>query len=301
MTAMTKGIFFACLAALLYAINAPFSKILLEHMSPTITAGLLYIGAGLGMGIVALLRKRKREDIEKEAFSKSDIIPIIMMIALDIAAPVLLLFGLNETTASNASLLNNFEIVATALIALVFFGEKISSRLWVGIIFVTASCTLLSFDGLQNFNLSIGSLFILLASVCWGLENNCTRKLSSKDPLKIVLLKGIFSGLGSLIIGLSIGEKLSRVEYILGALLVGFVAYGLSIFFYVHAQRLVGAARTSAYYAIAPFLGAALSLAIFNDALHYTYFVAFILMIIGGVLCAKDEPIFKKKKINSKG
>ena len=117
-----------------------------------------------------------------------------------------------------------------------------------------------------------------------GFENNCTRKLSSKDPLQIVLLKGIFSGLGSIIIGLCIGERLTVLWSIIPVLLVGFIAYGLSIYFYVYAQRLLGAARTSAYYAISPFIAAILSLIIFKQIPTVTYFIALIFMVIGAWL-----------------
>jgi drug/metabolite transporter (DMT)-like permease len=218
------------------------------------------------------------------------------MIVLDIAAPIFLLIGLSYTSAANASLLNNFQIVATALIALVVFKERISPRLWVGIVFVAVSCALLSIEDISSLKFSLGSLFIILACVCWGVENNCTRKLSEKDPLEIVLLKGIFSGLGSVIIGLCIGERISTLWSVLAVLAVGCVAYGLSIFFYVYAQRLLGAARTSAYYAIAPFIGTLLSLIIFRDIPQYTYFVALGIMVIGAWLCSSDEPIFKKRK-----
>ena len=290
------GIFLAVLAAALYAVNSPFSKLLLEYMPSTLMAGFLYIGAGVGMGVIALIRKVRKTDAAEEKITKADIPYTIAMIVLDIAAPIFLLLGLSFTTAANASLLNNFEIVATALIALAVFGEKISTRLWVGILFVTASCALLSFEDITSLDFSLGSLFILLASVCWGVENNCTRKLSSKDPLQIVLLKGIFSGLGSVCIGLCIGERITVVWSIFAVLAVGFVAYGLSIFFYVYAQRLLGAARTSAYYAVAPFIGTLLSLVIFRDVPPITYFIALVLMLIGAWLCAEDEPIFKKKQ-----
>lgn len=290
------GIFLAVLAAALYAVNSPFSKLLLEYMPSTLMAGFLYIGAGVGMGVIALIRKVRKTDAAEEKITKADLPYTIAMIVLDIAAPIFLLLGLSFTTAANASLLNNFEIVATALIALAVFGEKISPRLWVGILFVTASCALLSFEDLTSLDFSLGSLFILLASVCWGVENNCTRKLSSKDPLQIVLLKGIFSGLGSVCIGLCIGERITVMWSIFAVLAVGFVAYGLSIFFYVYAQRLLGAARTSAYYAVAPFIGTLLSLVIFRDVPPVTYFIALVLMLIGAWLCAEDEPIFKKKQ-----
>lgn len=292
----SKGIFLAILAAALYALNSPFSKLLLEYLPPTLMAGFLYLGAGLGMGVIAIIRKSSKEKQSENRLEKAELPFVIAMIILDICAPICLLIGLNTTTAANASLLNNFEIVATAIIALMIFKEKISPRLWGGILFVTLSCAVLSFEDLSSLKFSFGSLFILLACVCWGFENNCTRKISSKDPMQIVLLKGVFSGLGSVIIGFSIGERVTEIWSVFAVLLVGFVAYGLSIFFYVYAQRMLGAARTSAYYAIAPFIGTLLSLIIFKSCPHYTYFIALGLMIIGAFLCAKDEPLFKKRK-----
>ena len=184
------------MAAALYAINAPFSKLLLQHIPATLMAGLLYIGAGAGMALVALFRRISGEKAEKRGFSLAEMPFVIGMIVLDIAAPVCLMTGLKYTAAANASLLNNFEIVATAIIALAVFKESINLRLWLGIVFVTASCTLLSFEDMSSFRFSGGSLLVLLAATCWGFENNCTRKLSYGDPLKIVLLKGIFSGSG---------------------------------------------------------------------------------------------------------
>ncbi len=290
------GILLAILAAALYAINSPFSKLLLDHMPSTLMAGFLYLGAGLSMGIIALLRKIKKPVRQEQRITKSDLPYTLAMILLDIAAPIFLLLGLSYTTAANASLLNNFEIVATALIALAIFKEKISPRLGFGIVFVTLSCALLSLEDVTSLRFSAGSLFILLACVCWGVENNCTRRLSEKDPLEVVLLKGIFSGLGSIIIGLCLGERVKTLWSVLAVLAVGCVAYGMSIFFYVYAQRLLGAARTSAYYAIAPFIGTLLSLVIFRDMPHYTYFIALGLMVIGAWLCASDTPVFKKKQ-----
>ena len=295
---LSTGIFLAILAAALYAVNSPFSKLLLDYMPSTLVAGFLYVGAGLGMGIIAIIRKRKNSVTVEENITKAELPHTIAMIVLDIAAPIFLLIGLDNTTAANTSLLNNFEIVATAIIALMIFKEKISKRLWAGIFFVVLSCALLSFEDISSLKFSAGSLFVLLAAVCWGFENNCTRKLSSKDPLQIVLLKGIFSGLGSIIIGLCIGESLTSLWSVFAVLGVGFVAYGLSIFFYVYAQRILGAARTSAYYAVAPFIGTLLSLVIFREIPKVTYFVSLVAMAVGAWLCSKDEPIFigKRKK-----
>ncbi len=295
----TGGIFLAILAAALYAINSPFSKILLDYMPPTLMAGVLYLGAGAGMLGIALLRRARGTPRTEAPLTRAELPYTLAMIVLDIAAPILLLMGLNATTAANASLLNNFEIVATALIALAIFRERISPRLWAGILFVTLSCAFLTVEDLGSLQFSFGSLFVLLACVCWGVENNCTRKLSGKDPLEIVLVKGTCSGLGSVIIGLVLGERFGAWWSIIAVLLVGFVAYGLSIFFYVRAQRTLGAARTSAYYAVAPFIGTFLSLLVFRELPRYTYFIALALMLVGAFLCASDEPLFKRKIKNT--
>ena len=212
---MKHGIFLAVLAAGLYALSSPFSKLLLPFMPSTLMAGFLYLGDGLGM-------------------------------------------------------------------------EAISARLWLGILFVTASCALLSFEDISSLQFNLGSLFVLLACILWGVENNCTRKLSSKDSLEIVMVKGIFSGLGSVMIGLVCGERVHHLWAIPLVLLLGFVAYGLSIYYYVYAQRLLGAARTSAYYAVAPFIGAFLSLIIFREVPGVLFLAALALMAVGAWLSSGD-------------
>lgn len=293
---MRKGTLLAVLAAALYALSAPFSKILLSYVPSALMAGLLYLGAGIGGLCVAAFRALSRREKVEIPLSGRELPYVLAMILLDVAAPILLLFGLSATTAANAALLNNFEIVATSLIALFVFKEAISKRLWAGILFVTASCMVLSFEDVTGLQFSYGSLLILLAAVCWGFENNCTRKLSAKDPMQIVLLKGIFSGIASTAIGLLIGERAANVWSVFAVLAVGLFAYGLSIFCYVHAQRLLGAARTSAYYAIAPFIGALLSLIILREVPPATYYAALVLMAFGAWLCSQDKPLKAPKR-----
>lgn len=196
--------------------------------------------------------------------------------------------GLTATTAANAALLNNFEIVATAVTAMVVFREAISRRLWLAIGLVTASSLLLSFEDMSSLSFSKGSILVLLACVCWGFENNCTRMLSSKEPLEIVVIKGFGSGLGSLAIALALGERLPGARLCLCALVLGFVAYGLSITCYIRAQRYLGAAKTSTYYAAAPFVGAGLSMVIFREAPNPTYLAALTIMLAGTYFAATD-------------
>lgn len=285
----TKPILFAVLAAALYALNSPFSKLLLTGLSPTMLAALLYLGAGLGMLAVGFLQKRAGTAGKEKPLTKNELPYTVGMVVLDIMAPISLMSGLMMTTAANASLLNNFEIVATSLIALFLFREKISKRLWLGIAFVTVASILLSVEDYSSFSFSAGSFFVLLACVFWGFENNCTRKLSSKNPLEIVVIKGFGSGTGSLVIAAALGEFCANLPYMLLALLLGFFTYGLSILFYIYAQRYLGAAKTSAYYAVSPFMGAVLSLAIFRQIPSISFLTALFVMALGTYFVSTDH------------
>lgn len=282
-------IFSAILAAAFYALNAPLSKWLLAEVPPTMMAALLYLGAGGGMALVRAGQRAVGRIPREAPLARDDLPYTVGMVVLDIAAPIFLMIGLTRTTAANVSLLNNFEIVATALIALGLFGERISRRLWAAIVFVTVSSILLSVEDSSSFSFSLGSVFVLLACTCWGLENNCTRSIADKDPLQIVVVKGFGSGAGSLVIALMLGERLPAPGYALGALALGFVAYGLSIRFYIYAQRGLGAAKTSAYYALAPFLGAGLSLVLFRQRPQPYFWAALLLMAVGTWLASTDQ------------
>ncbi len=284
-----KAIVYAFLAAVFYAVNVPVSKVLLRSVGPTMMAALLYLGAGIGIGLLSLANKKDRAVSER--LSKKDMPYVLGMIILDTAAPIFLMLGISLGTSANASLLGNFEIVATTVIALFVFKEAVSKRLWAAIALITLSSALLSLEGTESFSFSYGSLFVLAAAGCWGFENNCTRKISSKSTYEIVVLKGIFSGLGSLIIALLKGEAVPGAGHIALAMLLGFVAYGLSIFLYVRAQSVLGAAKTSAYYAAAPFVGAFLSFVFLKEKLSWTYAAALAVMIAGSVLVVVDTLI----------
>ena len=280
------AICWAVLAAALYALSAPISKLLLEQVTPCMMAALLYLGAGGGMALLGLFRRFSGRPGREAHLGRKDLPYTLAMIGLDIAAPIFLILGLKYTTAANASLLNNFEIVATSLIALLVFREKVGRRLWLAIGLITLSSMILSFEDRSSLRFSGGSLLVLLACVCWGFENNCTRMLSGSDPLEIVVIKGFGSGTGAAVVAFVMGERVPALP-LLGAVLgLGFVAYGLSIFCYVYAQRKLGAARTSAWYAVAPFIGAALSLLIFRQLPGPAFLLALALMVVGAWLAA---------------
>lgn len=281
-----KAIMFAFLAAVFYAINVPISKVLLQHVGPTTMAALLYLGAGIGIGMMSLFNKKDRE--KAESLTKAELPYIVGMIVLDIAAPIFLMLGISYGSSANASLLGNFEIVATTVIALILFKEAVTKRLWVAIGLITLSSILLSFEGTDSFHFSYGSLLVIMATVCWGLENNCTRELSSKSTYQIVMLKGLCSGLGALVISLIKKESFPGFGYIAIALALGFVAYGLSIFMYVRTQNVLGAAKTSAYYAVNPLIGALLAFVFLSESLSWMYVIALIVMVIGSALVVVD-------------
>ena len=284
-----KAIMFAFLAAVFYAINVPISKVLLQHVGPTTMAALLYLGAGIGIGMMSLFNKKDRE--KAESLTKVDLPYIVGMIVLDIAAPIFLMLGISYGSSANASLLGNFEIVATTVIALILFKEAVTKRLWLAIGLITLSSILLSFEGTDSFHFSYGSLLVIIATVCWGLENNCTRELSSKSTYQIVMLKGLCSGLGAMVIALIKRESFPGIGYIAIALALGFVAYGLSIFMYVRAQNVLGAAKTSAYYAVNPLIGALLAFVFLSESLSLMYVIALIVMVVGSALVVVDTLI----------
>lgn len=289
---------YAFLAAVFYAINIPCSKLLLTKIPAASMAGFLYLGAGIGIGIIYLFQIKNKD--KSKSLSKSDLPYTIAMIILDIAAPILLMQGVKTGSSSSASLLGNFEIVATTIIALVIFKERVSFRLWISIILITLASIILSFENISSlqqglFNFSTGSLFVLGATLCWGLENNCTRRLSEKSTYQIVTVKGLASGSGALIVAALLGDfnsaNINRIfdsRYIPLVLLLGFVAYGLSIFTYIRAQKFLGAAKTSAFYAVNPFVGALLYFILLGEKLSAQYFIALTIMIAGIVFLIFD-------------
>lgn len=285
-----KAICYAIAAAVFYALNVPCSKHLLGLVAPTYMAAFLYLGAGIGVGIMYFTRQRHRKSEEpSECLAKKDLPYAVGMVLLDIIAPILLMTGIKLGTSANASLLGNFEIVATTVLALLLFKEKISGKLWAAIWLITLSSIILSFGGKDSLSFSVGSLFVLGATACWGLENNCTRSISDKNTYQIVIIKGFGSGIGSLCVALLLRENPPELKNLPPVLLLGFIAYGLSIFTYIRAQKTLGAAKTSAYYAVAPFIGAFLSFVILKESLTSTYIVALVVMIAGTMLVVSEN------------
>lgn len=283
------SVVYAILAALLFGINAPFSKLLLNQIHPLFLAALLYLGAGMGMTGLTILNKKRRIASKEARITKKEMPAVVMMILLDIAAPIFLLLGINLTNSSTAALLGNFEIAATSMIAMIFFKEAIGRRMWMAIVFISLASVLLTITDATTINLSVGAVFVMLSCVCWGFENNCTRNLSIKDPVQVVIIKGFGSGFGALLIAFVWGNLSGSILYLLLAMTLGFVAYGLSIFFYVKAQRGLGAARTSAYYAAAPFMGVLISWLVLKEPITGSFLMALAIMMVGTWLALSED------------
>lgn len=273
--------FCAIAAAGLYAASTPVSKVCLEHVGPTTVAGLLYIGAGVGMLAIVLLRKGIKTSTNEKPLTRRELPYIAAMIILDIAAPICLMYGLKTSAASSVSLLGNFEIVATSIISFAVFKEIIPKKLWYAVFLITAASMLLSVNNTNDLSFSNGSFFIILACIFWGFENNCTQKMSLKDPMQTVVIKGIFSGAGAIIVASLLGENTPPLKYIAGILCVGFLSYGFGIYLYIYAQRKLGAAKTSACYAVAPFIGVAASVVFLREEITFVLLAATAIMIVG--------------------
>ncbi len=280
---------YAILAAALYAINIPFSKLFLQKVEPAMMASLLYLGAGIGLFLYGKSRDIRRGEADRNRLTRKEMPYVIAMVLLDVVAPILLMLGIQRTTSANASLLNNFEIVATSLIALGIFREIITRRLWVAIGLVTVASILLSYEGQGSFVFNEGSLLVLGAALCWGFENNCTKMLSAHSTTQIVTIKGIFSGMGSFLVAMILRESLPTPVWIGLVLLLGFVSYGLSINFYIKAQKDLGAAKTSAFYSIAPFLGVGFSMLLLGERPGIRFYSALAVMSIATWMMIKDS------------
>lgn len=274
------GVSLALLSAVLFGASTPFAKILLGSVDPWMMAALLYLGAGMGLGVVHLSRAALRLPAVDAPLRRSDM-PWLALIILTggVLGPLLLMFGLFHTQAAGASLLLNLEGLATMGIAWIVFRENVDRRLLLGAFAILAGAVLVSWQGAASFQW--GSLLIAGACVCWGTDNNLTRKLSSADPVQIAMLKGLVAGAVNLILALVNGAQLPSAGTLLAVGVVGFFGYGLSLALFVLGLRHLGAARTGAYFSLAPFVGAALSIFMLGDPVTLNLLIAGILMGIG--------------------
>lgn len=277
---MRNGILLALSSAVLFGASTPLAKLMLGTVDPWMMAGLLYLGAGLGLAAINMSRNVLGIPAIEAPLRRPDM-PWLAAVILagGVLGPLFLMFGLARTGAASASLLLNLEGLATMCIAWMVFRENVDRRLLFGAFVILTGAALLSWQG--KASLDLGAALIALACICWGIDNNLTRKLSSADPLQIAMLKGLVAGAVNTLLALSQGASLPAGEIILAASVVGFFSYGISLAFYVLALRHLGTARTGAYFSLAPFVGALLALPLLGEALTLRLAFAGGMMAIG--------------------
>lgn len=271
-----RGIRLALLAAVLFGATIPLAKALLVGLRPQVLAGLLYLGSGAGLALLWYMRRRRSGIPAGEAPLTRHDVPALVgaIVSGGVLAPVLLMGGLAQTASATASLLLNLEGVFTAVIAWTVFRENVDRRILLGMVAIVAGGILLAWPGHVATSSAIGPLLIAAACLCWAVDNNVTQKISAADPVQIAGLKGLAAGSVNLAIGLSLGGVVATGTLLASALLLGFAGYGLSFVSYVLALRDLGTARTGAYFALAPFVGAVGGLLLFHEAVTARFLAA---------------------------
>lgn len=255
----------ALLAAVLFGGSTPLAKLLVGDVDPWILAGILYFGSGIGLSCILIIRYLKTKTFP-DIPNKKDLVWLMGATVFGgIFGPVLLMKGLSLTSASTSSLLLNVEGVLTSGLAWVLFKEHYDRRIVVGMAAIIIGSIILSWSSNGSFVLTTGSLFVIGACLCWAIDNNLTRNVSANDAVLITTIKSAVAGTTNLILALVLGLKFpTLLNVTLGALL-GFFGYGLSIVFFVLSLRAIGTSRTGAYFSAAPFVGAILSVILFQN------------------------------------
>lgn len=273
------GVPFALASAALFGAVPLLSKLLLEAVSPLMLAGLLYLGAGLGLAAYRLLWNPGSN--HEAPLTRADFPWLVLAIGTGgVAAPVLLMFGLALNAASSSALLLNVEGLATMAIAWLVYHENVDRRLLFGAFAILTGAVLLSWEG-QGVALNPGALLVVAACVAWGIDNNFTRKISAADPVVIAMLKGLVAGTVNVVLALLAGAAFPPPAIIAAAAAVGLLGVGVSLVMFIRALRHLGTARTGAYYSLAPFIGATMAIVVLGEPLTVTLLLAGLLMAIG--------------------
>lgn len=271
----------ALVSAALFGVSTPIAKLLGDGVNAWLLAGLLYLGSGIGLAVWRAARTTAGAAPQETQLACADA-PWMAAIVFfgGVAAPLLLMFGLKTTAGSTASLLLNLEGLATMMIAWFVYRESVDRRLLLGAAAILAGSIVLSWD-FSAVALSGGAALIAAACLCWGIDNNLTRRLSAADPVQIAKIKGLAAGVTNTALGLWIAADVPPLGTVITIGLLGLVAYGVSLVLFVHALRALGAARTGAYFSTAPFAGALLALPLLGEPLTFTLLAAAVLMGLG--------------------
>lgn len=283
---------FIIISASLFGISLPLAKLLVNDIPPVALAGLLYLGAFAGLSLYSVVRKKRATDPDKKAapLERKDL-PWLAgaVITGGILGPISMMVGLTFVSGFSASLLLNFEGLATAMIAILIFRENAGKRMWLALACMTVAGIFLTWDPNKGEFSLIGPLLLIFAMVCWGIDNNLTCNISDKDPIQIGKIKGLVAGTISISLALTLGMAISLDLSIVFALLLGSFSFGVSLVFFIKALKGLGSLRTGALFSLAPFVGAIISIIILREWIGWVMFPATGLMIIGAWLIASER------------
>ena len=287
---------FALAAAALFGASTPLAKLLLGDLPPLALAGLLYLGSGMGLFLVRVLRRLFRTAAQGESTEASpggrDYIWLAgAVISGGVVAPVLLMWGLSGSGASEASLLLNLEGVVTMLVAALLFREAVGARVWVAAALMLVAGLVLSWQPQADAKLSLHAIAIIGACFCWALDNNLTRRISANDPVVLAMIKGLVAGSCNLALAFALGLHLSATAALAGALVVGFLGYGISLVLFILAMRHLGSARAAAHFSTAPFIGAAIAIFALGEPFTASFAVALALMVAATWLVLTEQHV----------
>lgn len=277
-------------AALLFGASTPLAKLLLGGTSPLLLAGLLYLGSGVGLGVLLLIRRfRNPATFDEMRIPRRELLWLLGAILFGgVLGPALLMWGLTLTDGATASLLLNVEGVLTAVLAWIVFRENADRQIVLGMVAIVAGGVLLSWEP-GGGALSVGALLIVAACLCWAIDNNLTRKVSTNDAMLVAGIKGLLAGAFNTGLALAMGASLPAWPALSGSLAVGFLGYGLSLTLFVVALRTLGTARTGAYFSVAPLFGVAISFALWPESPSVRFWMAAALMALGVWLHVRER------------
>lgn len=280
------GALLGLLAAAFFGVSAPLAKLLLGELRPQLLAGLLYLGAGIGLSIFRVVRPNKTES----PIQRSDVLPLLGVICFGgVVGPLAMLLGLNRLGALTGSLLLNLEAPLTILLAVLFFGEHMGRCAAAAAVLILGGAALLKLQPRTTGADGWGVVLIASACLCWALDNNLTQRLSLRDPLALVRVKALAAGSFNLLIALLLSASFPRPSLVASALLLGSISYGVSVVLDAYAMRLVGAAREAAFFATAPFIGALASVLLCGDQLGLVDVGAMTIMSLGIALLLRER------------
>ena len=281
MSSKIKGFICAFIAAIKYGFYLPFQKSFIESgISSNVVVAFMALGAGIVFLILYLFRNRNKKIIVKEKDSKMNIL-IFGIVIFDVLGNLFCVYSLGYLNAGVVSLLSVLEIVTTALIATLFFKEKMSKNTFISLVIVILASVILSIDGINQFSFSIYIMFVVLAMIFFGTENNLTGVASKIDIFKIIVIKPLCVGIFALIFSLLIGDQICDIYTIIKLSVGGIITYGIAVLTYAMATKNIGVNKTTIIYSLAPIISTIASVIIFREALSITFCISFVLMIIG--------------------